>query len=102
MQDKISDISIIEDNFIVGFKLRLIQMLYFSSVIFSRVDLNDEIMALGLSTNYFHHVKEIQDIKFNDIDLYRDYDSLKTNRLIITQNFDWGSIASKFSDFFLK
>ena len=53
-----SNCSLIEDNFTVGFKLKLMQMLFNGDIVFSRVDLKSEIENLS----WVHNVITILDI----------------------------------------
>lgn len=91
-----SNLALIEDNFLAGFKLKLIEMLYNGDVIFSRVDLKQEIKGLGLMDDLFfkiNSISEIENIKLPDIDLIMKV--CRHNQNILKNNFTWDKIAER-------
>lgn len=89
-------IGVIEDNFVVGFKLKLIQMLVNGDYIFSRVKLDQELYALGLNTKYVEYFKNFEE--FHKM-IQKDFDKKdflnvsKFNRSLLITNYTWDKIG---------
>lgn len=84
---------LIEDRFDMGFKLKLLQGLYSSVIIYSFVDLTEEITSRGLSADNFILVNDIDDIKRIAISENR-INTHKQNKRLIERDFSWELAAN--------
>ena len=93
----IGQIGIIEDRFQVGFKLKLLQMLYVCDFVYSRVDLRREIAALGLDDSYFFQFSNVDEIQvpLNARDREKLLNARISNREIIARKYNWKTIGAE-------
>jgi hypothetical protein len=91
-----TNVSLIEENFLAGFKLKLMQMLYRGDYIFSRVDLKEEIESLGLRSDLFFYIKNINEINQILALNKKDYlDIVDHNRSLLKIKYKWSNIAER-------
>lgn len=92
-----SNCSLIEENFLAGFKLKLLEMIYNGDLIFSKVDLKNEIKNLGLRDDLFFLIKDIKEI--SDFDTNFDIKLLKEvrekNQKILFEQYQWIQITKR-------
>lgn len=89
--------SVIEDKFAVGFKLKLLDSLYYGDFVVSRVDLRDEIMGLGLSDDGFcFHNESIttQSLRDRFLNELSD-DFVESRRRYLVERFSWSAIVTR-------
>ena len=87
-------IALIEDDFKLGFKLKLIQALFSSDIIFSRLDFREELIALGLNADNIYPLQNDNKVHRKNIDKFINYNSLEENRKIIRENYLWSHVAN--------
>jgi len=91
-----TNISLIEENFLAGFKLKLLQMLYQGDYIFSRIDLTEEIESLGLRSELFIYIKDLKEIeKFSPLNKEDYFNIVDHNRNVLRLNYTWRNIAER-------
>lgn len=90
-----SRVGIIEDKFECGFKMRLIQMLFNCDLVISKIDLSQEINAIGCSAKNFFVFKDFAMIDVNDILNRVNVDVNMKNRIHLMHYYSWVSVASK-------
>lgn len=89
---------LIEDQFLSGFKLKLLEYIQNGDFVVSRVDLQDEIGSLGLNgVGFFHwNSKELPLLKLKERFLSElDADLIRSRRKYLNDQFSWTSIAQK-------
>lgn len=82
----------IEDNFVVGFKLKLIEAIYNGDFIFSKVDLKDEIIGLGLNADNYILVNNCIEID-NCINI--NIKAINLNRDKLIKYYQWDNIVGR-------
>ena len=95
VDDHLSSCSLIEENFKAGFKLKLLEMLFFGDIIFSMIDLSDEIKALGLDSSFFINISKIEEVNLNSIDLNLVDIVSKKNQERLLNHYKWNHIAKR-------
>ncbi|MBO2661850.1 MULTISPECIES: hypothetical protein [Shewanella] len=95
-------ISLIEDQFLSGFKLKLLEMCYSGDTIISSVDLTDELKALGLLQNNFLFVDNLDDFNMrsllNDTRLFLTDSQVAEQQKLMASKYSWTSIAKRIVD----
>jgi len=92
---------LIEDQFLSGFKLKLLEYIQKGDFVVSRVNLRDEIDALGLNGDGFFHwnSKEVPLLKLQErFSSELDADLVSSRRKYLNNKFSWTAIAQKMLD----
>jgi hypothetical protein len=96
--DNIRCFALIEDRFLCGFKLKLLEHLYHGDFIISRADLRAELKGLGVSEEgFFFHSSGSFDLgnvqrRFRD-ELSEDF--VKVRRQYLEKRFSWNAIVER-------
>lgn len=95
--NNITSCSLIEENFVSGFKLKLLQMIFFGDVIFSMVDLKDELDFLGLDSTFFYKIGSVLEInnRFTNLNLANVSQVKEYNQKILLDKYKWIDIAER-------
>ncbi|MCX2497650.1 hypothetical protein [Plesiomonas shigelloides] len=97
--ESVRAISLIEDKFLSGFKLKLLEMSYCGDTIISSVDLTEELKALGLSMKNFLFVENIdafdmQSLLNNEAYFLTESEIIEQQRYMALR-YSWTSIAKR-------
>lgn len=96
----ITSCSLIDEDFKAGFKLKLLEFLFYGDIIFSKVDLIDEIINLGLNPGLFNKISGVEDIfkilddeNFINEEKFNEIKTLNQEKLI--EKYTWTEIAKR-------
>lgn len=99
---KVRAVSLIEDQFLSGFKLKLLEMCYCGDTIISSVDLTDELKMLGLLQNNFLFVENLKDFNMrsllNDERFFLTDSQVAKQQKLMASKYAWTSIAKRIVD----
>lgn len=97
-ENKNSSFALIDEKFLVGFKLKLIEMLFNGDIIFSRSNLENEIKHLGLKNYNYKFINTIKEINNDIINSYiskYDYKTVLDTQKYLIKNYSWLAISAR-------
>lgn len=102
----VRSIALIEDQFLSGFKLKLLEMVYDGNTIISSVDLRDELLYLGVQNNsfiYIEHLKhlDLNKLLSNDLVFLNDDEVLEQQKMLLSK-FSWKGIVNRIMNNIIK
>ena len=95
-------ISLIEDEFLSGFKLKFLEMLFNGDLIISRADLMQELKALNLNALGYCYTKDVSKLSIKKLlmnkDLILSEIQLKRRQEHLLNNYSWNKITKRVMD----